>query len=370
MENSGSVLTDNNAMPNGPLPQPSSQTLNPDLVNHTMETRQDNTGQPKIKIAQVVLWIIVVLLGVAALMVFLNREWVHDYLRGRAYEPSAEMQRIRNDLALTERGEFLFNAAQPELNDKDEFNGHCRSEANMEIAVLGCYMSNNIYIYNIEDEELDGIRELTAAHELLHAVFARMSEAEKNELKGTLEQVYDDNEEILERDLGTYDTTERFEELYVRAGTEVADLPDNLEKHYGEIFRDQDKIVSFYNQYIKVFRQIEKDMEALKQEMEEIEATIEAKKAEYSQRIEALNARIEEFNNCADTEGCFESEALFEARRAALIAEQETLEALYNETNALVDQYNLKVAEYNENVLHNEKLNQVVNSSEEFEEIE
>ena len=352
-----------------PLPTAVTPAENLPLEENAPHWQQD-TKQKRISVFQIIGWLIMVIIGVAALLLFLNREWIHDYLRGREYQPTSEMQRIREDLALTERGEFLFNAAQPELNDRDEFNAHCRDGANTEIAVLGCYTNSNIYIYNIEEDELEGIRELTAAHELLHAVYARMDEKEKEGFRSILDQVYDENEDILKRDLDTYDAAERFEEMYVRVGTEVADLPAELERHYSEIFKDQDKIVRFYNQYIKVFRKIESDMEALKQEMAELEAGIEAKTAEYHQGLNEVNAKIDEFNNCADTEGCFESEAVFEARRAYLIQEQQALEDLYNEINSLVDQYNLKVNEYNENVLHNDKLNQIVNSSEEPEEIE
>ncbi len=352
-----------------PLPTAATPAENLPLEENAPHWQQD-TKQKRISAFQIIGWLIMVIIGVAALLLFLNREWIHDYLRGREYQPTSEMQRIREDLALTERGEFLFNAAQPELNDRDDFNAHCRDGANTEIAVLGCYANSNIYIYNIEEDELEGIRELTAAHELLHAVYARMDEKEKEGFRSILDQVYDENEDILKRDLDTYDAAERFEEMYVRVGTEVADLPAELERHYSEIFKDQDKIVRFYNQYIKVFRKIESDMEALKQEMAELEAGIETKTAEYHQGLNEVNAKIDEFNNCADTEGCFESEAVFEARRAYLIQEQQALEDLYNEINSLVDQYNLKVNEYNENVLHNDKLNQIVNSSEEPEEIE
>ena len=274
------------------------------------------------------------------------------------------MLRIRQDLALTVNGEFLFNASQPELDDREEFNAHCRNGADSEIAVLGCYANNNIYVYNIEAEELDGIRELTAAHELLHAVFARMSESEKDNLKSLLEQVYKENKDILERDLETYDSSEQFEELYVRAGTEVADLPDVLELHYATVFKDQNKIVSFYNKYIAVFRELEAKMEALKGEMTELEAAIEVKNGEYDQQFARIEAEVEEFNRCAETEGCFEDEAVFEARRNVLLSEQDALKGLRDEINAMIDQYNVKVGEYNENVLYNEKLNRIVNSAE------
>lgn len=322
------------------------------------------------KALQVFLWVFMIALLALAITATLNRQWLQDYFRGRSYEPTGEMLRIRQDLALTVNGEFLFNASQPELDDRDEFNAHCRNGADSEIAVLGCYANNNIYVYNIEAEELDGIRELTAAHELLHAVFARMSETEKDDLKSLLEQVYKDNKDILERDLQTYDASEQFEELYVRAGTEVADLPEMLELHYAGVFSDQDKIVAFYNKYIAVFRRLEAKMADLKAEMEELEATIEIKNKEYDQKFDQIEAEVEEFNRCAETEGCFEDEMVFETRRNVLLREQDALKGLRDEINTMIDQYNAKVNEFNENVLYNEKLNQIVNSAKTPEKIQ
>ena len=103
-------------------------------------------------------------------------------------------------------------------------------------------------------------------------------------------------------------------------------------------------------------------MDALKEEMTELEAVIEAKDKEYDQKFAKVEAEVEEFNRCAETEGCFEDEAVFEARRNVLLAEQDALRGLLDEINAMIDQYNAKVGEYNENVLYNEKLNQIVNS--------
>ena len=78
-----------------------------------------------------------------------NREWIYDYFRGSSYEPVGEMARIREDLKLTDRGTFVFNATQPVLSGRESFNSTCRA-TDMEVAVLGCYTGGNIYIYNID----------------------------------------------------------------------------------------------------------------------------------------------------------------------------------------------------------------------------
>lgn len=304
------------------------------------------------------------------IVIVLNRQWIYDYVRGLSYEPSNEMSRIREDLRLTEQGEFLFNAAQPVLSESEEFNEKCRLILDMEVAVLGCYTGGNIYVYDITDKSLDGIRELTAAHELLHAVFARMSETEKEGLKSDLEQVRKENADVLDEDLNTYSSDEQFEELYVRAGTEVADLPSALEEHYAEIFTDQDLIVSFYNGYIAVFKENKAKIEALGGELSNLNAIIEEKKSVYEQESAGLNSEIIEFNSCVESGDCFDSLEAFRARRNQLMLRQENLNGLYIEINNLVDTYNNKVAEYNSYVLEGKKLNSLINSVDVLEEVQ
>lgn len=312
---------------------------------------------------QYIIWSFFMLVSILALIAFLNWQWIYDFGRGLSYKPSDEMQRIWGSLELTERGGFLFKASMPTLNEGEEFNEKCRYGVDSEMAILGCYTEGNIYIYNITDTELDGIRELTTAHELLHAVWARMSEDERGNLSSALTQVYNDNKDLLEKEIGSYGENERQEELYVRAGTEVKNLPEVLEKHYAEIFKDQDKIVDFYEKYISVFNNIRAEMDELMSEMENIKAEIDAKTAEYEQRIAQLNADITIFNNCAETSGCFGSSSEFYARREVLVREQEALSMLYDELNNLTSEYNEKVAKYNDDVTQTEKLNNMINSN-------
>ena len=314
-------------------------------------------------------WLFVALLIAAAVAVSFYRQWIYDFARGLAYKPSAEMVTIRDSLDLTDRGKFLFNAAWPKLSERDEFNSKCRINGE-EIAILGCYTEGNIYIFDITNEKLKGIRELTTAHELLHVNFARMSDVEKAELKTTLDIVYNENKGILEDDLDAYEEVERFEELYVRAGTEVKTLPKDLEKHYAELFKDQDKIVAYYESYISVFRAIEAELDTLTEEMANISTEIDTKTAEYESRIANLNTEIVSFNSCAQTPGCFANQWDFNAKRSTLVAEQEALDALYDEINNMVDEYNARVEKYNNDVIESEKLNSIINSNAKPQEIE
>ena len=313
-------------------------------------------------------WVILLVLVVIATIIVLNRAWIYDWFRGVTYRPTAEMISIRDELNLTGRGDFLFNATQPKLNGADDFNANCRQDES-EVAVLGCYTAGNIYVYNITDAKLDGIRELTAAHELLHAVWARMGSKERENLRPILQQVYQNNLSVLKDDIETYADDEWIEEIFVRAGTEIKKLPDTLEKYYAEIFDDQDAIVDFYESYIAVFREIKMKMEGLASEIEVLRDSINVKMTEYENKVNQLEVDITRFNNCAETAGCFATEAEFYVQRSTLVARESEINLLNDEINNMIDDYNLKVDEYNADALESRKLQNMINSKADIEEI-
>lgn len=316
----------------------------------------------------IVVWVFLVIIIVASAMIICNRDWIYDWYRGASYRPTEEMAGIRDELELTGQGRFLFDSAQPALNEANEFNNNCKTNES-EAAVLGCYTEKNIYIYNITASELDGIRELTTAHELLHAKWARMSDEEKIALVEPLTQVFEANQDFLANEIDQYDISEKQEELYVRAGTEVKNLPEQLEKHFAEIFKDQDAVVDFYDKYIAVFRRMKFEMEALMQEMQNIQAEITSKTAIYEAQYAQLEADIVSFNSCAEVAGCFGSESEFYARRTGLVARQNELNMLNEEINGLIDIYNEKVELYNSDVTETYKLHDMMNSNSKMEEL-
>lgn len=310
------------------------------------------------------LFIILIIAGIIA--VVLNRRVIYDWYKGVTYNPSTEMLSIRDKLNLTSDGEFLFNAVQPRLDEAKDFNQNCRQDES-EMAVLGCYTMGDIHVYNIVAEELDGIRELTTAHELLHAKWDRMSEDERKELSASLTQVFDSNRELLESEIELYGTNEKQEELYVRVGTEVKDLPDDLEKHFAEIFRDQDAVVDFYDGYIAVFNEIKSNMETLLVDIEALKGEISVRTTEYESQAEQLEAEIVSFNSCAEVSGCFETKTEFDNRRNQILGKQDNLKLLNSEIDDLIKEYNKKVDEYNANVIESRKLQDMVNSNSEVD---
>lgn len=315
------------------------------------------------KITKIVIIIIALLFVIFGVVVFLKRQWILDFFRGIDYQPSSEMAKIRDSLELTDAGDFLFKASRPVLSERELFNEKCRTDSDADVAVLGCYVEQVIFVYDIREEELDGIRELTAAHELLHAVYARMSDEEKKTYLPLLLEIYNKNKDVLEEDVGHYAESQKNEELFVRSGTEIRDLPSALEKKYAETFKDRKRIVSYYESYIAVFRKIEDEMEELKNRMTQLDTEIDSKSTAYESSVTQLNADIISFNSCAEVIGCFSSEAEFNSRRAQLVNSGDELSALYDEIGRMIEEYNQLVDQYNNDLLYGQKLQQIINSN-------
>ena len=331
-------------------------------INTNPYPSEPASSSPSSKKSHAIIAVFIVVLLFLGGIFFLNRTLMTDYLKGSSYVPSSDMEEIRDNLGLTAEGIRIFNATRPRLDSRDEFNFDCDS-SDPEIAVYGCYHSDQIYVYDIDNPELAGFRESTTAHELLHAVWARLSGIEKNRLVPLLESVYSSNQSLFDEALKTYPDSERLDELYVRSATQVKTLPTELETHFSEIFTDQDKIVDYYDSYIAPFKEIHEKIESLSKELESKKQIIDQKTEEYESKSNSFNKEVEEFNKCADTEGCFTSRTAFNSRRNELLDTAATLDNLYSELGKLIDDYNVKIDEYNSNILHNNTLQNMINSN-------
>ena len=314
---------------------------------------------------------IVALVTACGLGLYFNRRQISDFISAKFFSASPEIAKVGESIELTDKAKIIFYASHPVLESQDEFNFDCDSHDD-EISVLGCYNYGRIYLYDIKNSELAGVVESTAAHELLHAAWERMGANEKAEISGYIKEVYNDERYHgqLAEDLETYDDSEVVEELHSRIGTEIADLPADLEKHYAKYFKNQDLIVDFYDSYITPFRELSEEVKDLSEKLEKMSANIDEKTAAYYQAADALSAKIDEFNNCANTPNCFATETAFYARRNALLAEQSALDSTYDELSDLVEEYNDMVEEYNANILRGEALEEAINSNKKTESIE
>ena len=302
----------------------------------------------------------------AALLLFVNREYVVDQLSIWQYKPSSAVAVLADRSSMNDNGKFYFYASQPVIENTQSFNNDCQRKEN-STAILGCYNGRYIYIYDVTDPRLDGIREVTAAHEMLHAVYGRFNGSQKQSVNKLLEQEYDklkNDKQFAER-MAFYARTEpgeRDNELHSVIGTEIAHISPELEAHYKEYFSDRSKVVGLHTQYASVFANLQSRSDDLSKQLTALGDKIERESLTYNTDVNTLNRDIEDFNAKASSSG-FSSQSEFQRARSALVDRANQLDAHRTTINDEIAQYESLRQELASIASQSEALNRSIDSS-------
>lgn len=260
----------------------------------------------------------------------------------------------------------MFYASRPSVERDESFDEICAAHVE-DVGILGCYVhsTKRIHLYDVTDDRLDGMEEVVAAHEMLHAVWDRMSTEERRRITALLEAEVaargDDTE--LARTLEFYAQAEpgqRANELHSILGTEYRGLGPELEAHYAAYFRDRDALVELHVASNAVFVEQRAAIDAIVSRLEELSAGIDADYAIYNSGYDELNANILDFNARAEA-GDFDSLYEFNRERSELMSRQADLDALYASIDARVTEYDALVAELDDLNAEVDELNQSIN---------
>jgi hypothetical protein len=277
------------------------------------------------RIKSILSWLFFFGLVAVLLVGFSNLQAISDWLRLRDYQPSGRVVGLADDTTMKDGTRRVFYVNHPELDDKQEFNGHCKiAEATI---VLGCFVENQgIYLLNVTDKRLGGVIEVTAAHEVLHAMYERLGSDERKKVdKMTADFFASLNDERIKQTVEGYRSRDPGvvpAELHSILGTEVRRLSPELENYYKRYFSDRQKIVNYLEKYEQAFVEIETKAKEYEARLDDLKQTINFNKNE----IEARNQEINDMQKQLD----------------ALAAANRT-----EEYNRLVPVYNNLVAEYN-----------------------
>lgn len=263
--------------------------------------------------------IVLILAGVIALNLQFFKDWY--IVQTTDVQPAAAQ--LGDKLTLTSHADFLYEASQPEVLNAGQFNQACANVARERSIVLGCYTHDRVYIYNVSDPQLTGVQEVTAAHELLHAVYERMSSNERVDIDTELTRVAGTIQDQQFKDtIAEYQKTEPSEinnELHSILGTEYASLSPKLESHYAQYFNNRQQIVEYSTQYQSIFRQVEQQRQSyeqqrtllysqiteLKTQLASLQVELDRKQAELqtlrSTDISAYNAAVPPYNTLVKT---------------------------------------------------------------------
>ena len=303
------------------------------------------------------------LIGMIAWLQISRPRLLSDWIISQQFHPSTEALDIRASLDLTPSGNRVFLASQPELNSALDFNQNCaRKEAS--VAILGCYADYRIFVYDVNNQELDGILETTMAHEFLHAAYDRLSSVDRQRVGSLIEADYLRlKTDELEKRLDFYRRTEpgqSIKELHSILGTEFADLSPELEVYYQRYFNDRQLILASYNRYHAKFIDLYQQSEVTKVKIDELEPTILATRASYDLKLTGLNADIARFNEQANNGSIARYQ--FNTDRSNLLFRVNQLESMRLKINSDVDLYNQLIQNYNSNASRYNELSSSLNS--------
>lgn len=167
-----------------------------------------------------------------------NRIAIGDRIFFLGHQPSNDAIQVASAAGLSATGTRLFYRTDPQFSDKATIESEC------DIERLGC-LSSKGQIFILDDPTKPNQTIVTAAHEMLHLAYRRMSQGAKDELAPLLDEAISLNSRSIVPQLRSLTTPEdRRDEAHSLLGTEYQNLPDRLELYYTAYFTDRMTVIT------------------------------------------------------------------------------------------------------------------------------
>lgn len=304
-----------------------------------------------------------IVLGVVVLLsawIYFNQQAIRDWWVLRSYQPPAHIVQLADEAALNSTGRHLFYVSRPELNEAEDFNKNCSFEE--KSLVLGCYNHSRIFIYNVNNEELAGIEEVTAAHEMLHVAYERMDHQERQRVDDLTDQALNElDDPRINQVIDGYrrdDPDIVPNELHSILGSEVRNLPAELEEHYDRYFDDRMAVVALAESYEQVFTSLRQRLNELEIQIGELKNQIVSAEQQLEADSRALDAESERLNKLRQ-DGQIEKYNAGVPAYNRMVNDYNSLIARYK---GLVAKHNDLVEEFNDIALEQNQLVQSIDS--------
>jgi hypothetical protein len=307
--------------------------------------------------------VLLVLLGIFAL-VWHEQVAIYDWWRLLGYDPPPQVVQLADQTTMTPYARRLFYVYHPQLEGSTAFNRDC--SVTPQVIVLGCTVSfQGIYLYSVQDAELNGLEQTTAAYEMLHVGYSRLSTSEREHIDSLVMQAYTaasaTNPELVQEEQ-SYLKTEGAgavpNELHSMMGTEVAQLPPALEAYYSQYFSNRGTILAYKDQYESAFVERQEAVASDDQKLAAWKSTISYDESEISSQNQSLNLQYAQLKSLIAQNQIAQYNAGVSSYNAAVAAQTN----LSNQTQRLIEEYNSLVAERNDIALQVDKLDQTISS--------
>ena len=315
---------------------------------------QDNFALPSTRrrrgwLTRILPTVLALVLVAAGVLAFLGFQRLVDQYTVWNFRPSAAVSTLIGSSQLTDEGRFIFLASKPVIESSTTFASSCANNKEGS-GILGCYLPRNrsIHLFAVTEPRLLGLTDVVAAHEMLHAVWDRLSTAEQQQLVPLLENEATKlaKNAAFQARLDFYAKNEpgqRDNELHSIIGTEIASIAPELETHFAKWIGDRQGLVALQVKTNAVFNDLEKRSTDLSSSMNALQNVITDEFASYTSGYSQLNVDIRQFNARTD----FVSNRQIDAAQRALEARRASLDTRYADILAKTAEYNADLAKLN-----------------------
>jgi hypothetical protein len=293
--------------------------------------------------------------------VAVERQNLSDWWRLRGYQAPATVAQLATQTTMDAYARKIFYVNHPDIESKNSFYNSCPNNGGEKTVVLGCYHSNQrgIFVLSVQDSRLYGVEQVTAAHEMLHAAYDRLSARDKTYVDGLLMNYYkhDLHDQRLLSTIAAYKQSEPNDvvnEMHSVFGTEVAHLPKPLETYYKRYFTDRQKVAEYAAQYEAAFTSRQQQVKQDDTTLANLKAQISADETELQIQKQAIADDQQRLNSLSQKHDY----SAYNAGVPAFNAKIDTYNALVGETRDLIAQYDALVQKRNAIALEE---NQLVN---------
>jgi hypothetical protein len=313
--------------------------------------------------------VLFVLLGLVCglLIVATNRQAIMDWAALRGYKAPDVIASIADEDTMTPKARKIFYVNHPQIANKAGFGNDCTNGSGKEqTIVLGCYHSDQagIFVLEVDDARLTGVEQVTAAHEMLHAAYDRLSSREKTRIDNMLLNYYhnDLKDARIKSTIEAYKQSEPNDvvnEMHSIFGTEIATLPANLESYYTQYFSNRKAVASYASRYQDEFstrtnavKQDDAQLATLKSQIDTLDADLKSRYQQITDEQNHLSALRSSGNISQYNSGVPGYNQLVDSYNGEVGSVQR-----------LVDEYNNLVAKRNSIAIEQQELANALSSS-------
>jgi hypothetical protein len=293
-----------------------------------------------------------------------QRQAILDWWHLRGYMAPSSVAQLASDDTMTPYAQRLFYVNHPTITTGTGFSSHCPSGGEKTI-VLGCYLGadDGIYLYNVTDVRLHGVEQVTAAHETLHAAYRRLSDTERQQVDSWLTNYYEHDltDQRIKDTIAAYKKSEPNDvvnEMHSVFGTEVPNLPTQLEDYYKRYFTDRSTITNYAAQYQNEFTSRQAQITAYDAQLKALKPQIDANEASLNEQKTSLDDQSKQLQS----ERSSGQIAAYNAGVPEYNAAVNSYNALVSTRKELITQYNAIVDQRNAIALEEEQLAKALSS--------